>query len=61
MVGPDFDKIEVKTENCPSMIHFMDVPVNTFARDQDEQRLMKHLQLHGCSNFCSGEDNYGKW
>ena len=61
MVGPDFDNLEVKKENCPSMICFMDVPVNAFARGQDEQRLMKHLQVHGCSNFCLRKDKHGKW
>lgn len=48
----DFDNLSVNDENTPVKIRFTDVGHTPGAIKDDQQRLMFHVQVHQCSNFC---------
>lgn len=56
-VEPGFDAIQVDKSESPSMIRFSSLSDDPVARSADTQKLMKHVQEHGCSGFCMRTGN----
>lgn len=59
-VADGFDEIPVDRSTCPSSVRFVDVSSLQPKRDLDVQSLMRHVQVHTCSNFCLRDDKETK-
>lgn len=55
-VSDGFDGLPISRTTCPSSFRFVDVSSLQCDRDHDVQSLMKHVQVHTCSNFCLRDD-----
>ena len=51
-VGEKFDERVITWENSPVQFRFKDLNANDVSHYEDQQNLMKSVQVHQCSEFC---------